>query len=119
MSLSRCPRCGELFARERYEVCAKCRNEENERLDLIKRYIDSHSDASVEEMSKISGLEPDEILHYVRKGRLLAEEFTALEITCEECGQKIVTGRFCKQCRERLAKAFLKILSRIKFDKNK
>jgi len=118
MSLSICPRCGELFIREKYEICNKCRTAENERLYLIKRFIDTHPDATIEELSKISGLEEDEILHYVRKGRLLSEDFSAIEITCEECGEKILSGRFCKKCRDRLAKAFEMSLIKMKMKKN-
>ncbi len=114
MALSRCPRCGDVFLREKFDICNKCRSSENEKIDLIKRYIDEHPDANLEELTKVSGMDQDEILHYVREGRLLSEDLTSLEITCEECGTRISTGRFCRKCRERLSNAFSASLAELK-----
>lgn len=101
--LTRCPRCGDVFARDKYEICPTCRARENEHIDILRRYAESQPDASLEDLERASGMPKEIILSYVREGRLLAVDAKVLKIRCEECGVEIPNGRFCSPCRKMLA----------------
>lgn len=103
MSLLRCPKCGEIFTKGKFPICPTCKQKETERLDVLKRFLVANPDASMDEIEKVSGFTHEEIIGYVREGHLSSQDFVQFSLACEECGAKILTGRFCKKCREALA----------------
>lgn len=104
--LTRCPRCGDVFSKERFEVCAKCRTEEVQRLDALTRYLDAHPDATLGDLERVSGMPKEVIQTYAREGKLVGMDAAVLKVECEECGTAIPSGRFCPACRKKLAAKF-------------
>lgn len=103
MTLTRCPKCGEVFAREKFNICNACRTKENEKIDLVRRYVNHNPDATVPELERVSGLPHEELITLVREGKLTGIDVLKLVLSCEECGAEILTGRFCKRCSEKLS----------------
>jgi ribosomal protein L32 len=114
MSLTRCPKCGEVFAREKFSICNSCRQKENEKIDLIRRYVNHNPDATVEELERISGIPHEAMMTLVREGKLTGIDVLQIVLTCEECGVEITSGRFCKRCSERLSSKFSATLGDLK-----
>lgn len=112
--LTRCPRCGDIFAKQRVEICPKCRQEETQRIDALSKYLDSHPDATIDDLERISGMPKEVILTYAREGRLVALDTAILKVHCEECGTEIHSGRFCSTCRRKLAAKFADGIHQIK-----
>lgn len=104
--LTRCPRCGDVFSKERFDLCPKCRTEEVQRLDALSRFIETNPDATLEELERVSGMSKAVILTYAREGRLTSLDAAAIKVQCEECGAPITSGRFCPSCRKKLASKF-------------
>lgn len=113
MSLARCPKCGDVFTKQRFSICPACKAKENEKIDLLKHYIDDHPKATIDDLELVSGLTNEEITQYIRENRLIVES-QELKIKCESCGEVIITGRLCRACRDKLAEGFSSSLSRMK-----
>jgi uncharacterized protein len=103
MALTKCPKCGEVFARDKFNICNDCRQKENEKIDLIRRYINHNPDATVDELERISGIPHESMLALVREGKLTGIDQLQIVLRCEECGVEINSGRFCKRCSEKLS----------------
>jgi len=113
LSLARCPRCGEIFSKGKFDICPSCRSSENEKIDLLKHYVDENPKATVEMLVTVSGLKEEEILDYIRENRLIIES-DVLKITCESCGETIITGTICRACRQKMANKFSAALDPLK-----
>lgn len=103
--IARCPRCGNVFSKDKFSICPACKAQENEKIDLLKHFVDENPHATLEQLQRISELTEEEILGYIRDNRLIVES-DALKVRCESCGTPIIQGRFCRECRDRLSKGF-------------
>lgn len=113
--LVNCPRCGAVFTKDRHDICKNCLEKENDQLNLLKKYLDENPGAQLKELVRVSGVPEETIVHYVRTNRLISVmETPALKIYCEECGAEIITGRFCRKCREKIASRFETAASSLK-----
>lgn len=99
--LAKCPSCGEIFSRDKFPVCKNCWEKENQVIERLKQLSQDMPTATIEELSKLSGIPRDTIVSHIRSGRLYLETPQA-KLRCEECGVEIDTGRFCKKCRDKL-----------------
>lgn len=119
MGLSRCPKCGELFTRDRFPLCPACKVRENEQLDALRRYTDHNPDATMEDLEKISGLTHDQIIAHIREGRLISMNARQIMLACEQCGAEIMTGHFCRPCKTALAERLAASAQDLKVKKQK
>lgn len=103
--IAKCPKCGSIFSKDKFSICPACKAVENEKIDLLKHFVDENPHATVEQLQGISGLTEEEIMGYIRDNRLIVESET-LKVRCETCGATIIQGRFCRECRDKLAKSF-------------
>jgi len=101
--IAKCPKCGNIFSKDRFAICPPCKATENEKIDLLKHYVDENPNATVDLLQGISGLTEEEIMGYIRDNRLIVES-AILTVHCETCGAAIIQGRFCRDCREKLSK---------------
>lgn len=108
MALAKCKRCKNLFNKiVDKDICPACMEKEEEEFQKVKDFLKRYPEKKLEEISEETGVDKKVILDFIREGRLqLAEiqgegEFALL--TCERCGKSIVTGRFCEDCRKKLA----------------
>lgn len=114
--ITKCIRCGEVFTKDKWDTCPRCRQVENEQLDFMKNYILTNPYATMEELERVSGVARAEIMDYVRQGRLIMDS-PALKITCEQCGTEITSGRFCRPCQQKLANQFAAVAESLKTKK--
>jgi ribosomal protein L32 len=117
--LSKCPKCGELFTKDRFPICPVCKTRENEQLDTLRRYTDHNPDATMEELEKISGLTKDQIIVHIREGRLISMNARQIMLNCEQCGAEIMTGHFCRTCKTELADRLAASVQGLKAKKQK
>lgn len=104
MNVSNCRTCGRLFnalADER--ICPVCRRALDDKFQMVKAYLEEHINASVEEVSRENDVSVKQIKQWVREERLTFAEGSLDGIECERCGKLIRTGRFCDDCKNRVA----------------
>ena len=97
MNLKNCSQCGCLFTYAGRNICNKCLEKEEEEYKIVRKYVRDHPGASVLEVSEQTEIEEENILQFIRDGRLKSQGFTGA-LACENCGKSISTGRFCTDC---------------------
>lgn len=103
MSIASCKRCGKLFQKVSSDLCPECVRKDEAAFEEIKHYLRDHDNASVEEVAKALDIEEEVIVRFLREGRLIAQK--KMSYPCLSCGKPITSGKYCPECREKMADA--------------
>jgi flagellar operon protein (TIGR03826 family) len=98
MDFVNCPRCGRLFQSMGSSICKECEKEEEMAFDELKHYLDENPNCSLAQLAEHTGISPKRIMRFIRQGRIEISSGTNIEVTCEVCGTRIRTGRYCDSC---------------------
>lgn len=105
MEVCNCRRCGRLF---NYvsgpRICPACHDEMEEKFQEVRKYIQQHGRASMEEVSEECGVDTGQIQQWIRQERLQFADDSPIRVSCEMCGKMIGCGRFCPQCKDTMAR---------------
>jgi hypothetical protein len=103
--LQECVRCGCMFfySGNGKRVCTKCKEEDEAQFNLVKEYIYNNLSATIMEVSKETGVRVVRIKSYLRDGRLVIPDGSAVFLNFEVCGTSIKFGRVCKECARNLS----------------
>ncbi|MGL5677589.1 MAG: flagellar protein [Cellulosilyticaceae bacterium] len=104
MEVKTCRRCNKMF---QYiggkPICPRCKKKEEELFQVVKAYLRENVGATMEEVSEATGATLGMIQGFLREGRLEVTPDSPIALTCEQCGAKIRTGRFCDKCKNHLS----------------
>jgi len=104
MEVRACKKCGRLF---NYlsgpPICAACRDDLEKKFAQVKEYIREHPGASMREITEENDVSNQQIQQWVREERLEFTEDSPIQMSCENCGKRIPTGRFCDDCKNKMA----------------
>lgn len=107
MDVRNCKGCGKLF---NYvsgpPLCATCMSALDAKFEEVKEYVYDHPGAGMQEVSDEFEIPISQIKQWIRDERLSFAEDSMIGLECEGCGITIKTGRFCKACKDKLAKGF-------------
>ena len=107
MEVKNCRDCGRLF---NYlggpRLCPACREALEEKFLQVKRYIEEHRTAQLQQISDDNDVSIQQIKQWVREERLTFTDDSVVGIECESCGVTIKTGRFCEACKKQMANTF-------------
>lgn len=81
-------------------LCPRCKQHEEELFRKVKEYLRENPGANMCEVSKETGVSAALIEKFLRQGRLQVAPDSPIALTCERCGKKIVTGRYCNECKK-------------------
>ena len=111
MDLATCKSCNKLFnVISNRRLCPDCVRRLEEKFQEVKEYLNEHPNASVNVVSEVCGVTVKQIKEWVRDERLSFTYGSADALVCDKCGQRILTGRFCVQCKQRLQSGFESIM---------
>lgn len=103
MGLANCKECGGLFVQVSRNICDACYKEKEEILLKVQRYIKDHPKADIAEVAEANEIDEGLIFQFIREKRLVISTASgSVTLTCEACGTKITSGRFCSICRSKL-----------------
>ncbi|MCI6713920.1 MAG: flagellar protein [Lachnospiraceae bacterium] len=104
MNVRNCRKCGRLF---NYvsgpPICMQCREALEAKFQEVKKYIQEHAHASIPEVSEACDVSTNQIQQWLRDERLELCEGSGIALFCEECGEPILTGRYCEKCKANMA----------------
>jgi flagellar operon protein (TIGR03826 family) len=104
MDVKACKKCGRLF---NYlsgpPICSACRDELEKKFAQVKEYIRENPRASMKEISEENDVPQQQLQQWVREERLEFTSDSPIQMTCESCGKRIQTGRFCESCKGKMA----------------
>lgn len=99
MDVRNCKKCGKIYKYDGFNMCLKCRQEEEEEFKKVREYIYDNPSATIPIISEDTGVNTKKILRYLREGRLaIKNNNNNLILACERCGVAINTGKFCEKC---------------------
>ncbi len=106
MEVKNCSKCGKLF---NYitgpSVCPACRDRQEEKFQQVKKYIQQHGRATINEVSEECDVDPQQIRVWIRQERLEFTSDSPISIPCESCGKMIGSGRFCPACKDKMMRS--------------
>jgi methionyl-tRNA synthetase len=76
----------------------------DEKFSEVKEYVYNHPGVGIQEVSEEMEVSIPQIKQWIREERLSFAEDSMIGLECESCGVTIKTGRFCKACKDKLAK---------------
>ncbi len=106
MELRNCPSCGKMFTYlpGNPPVCQSCVKAMDEKFDEVKKYVYDHPRCGIQELCEAMEVTPNQVHKWIREERLTFAESSDIALNCEQCGARILTGRFCKKCKDSMAK---------------
>jgi len=104
VAIANCRRCGKLFNRVGRDICRECIKDEDEKLETIRAYLRQHPLANIYEVANGTDVSYDEIVQFIRDGRLLLRNNPNMVYPCERCGTPTQSGRLCANCAKEMAR---------------
>lgn len=96
MPLSNCPRCKRVFNKlSGVTLCDACRQREEEDFELCYQFLRKTPNATIQEVSDGTDVEPSRIRDFYRTGRLISGD---AGYPCEKCGGPTHRGVYCDKC---------------------
>ena len=103
MDVRNCKSCGRMFNYIGTSICPECSKAVEEKFDDVKKYIYEHPKCSIHEVAEEMEISVAQIRKWLKEERLTFSEDSDITLNCEKCGKKILTGRFCKACKESMS----------------
>ncbi len=103
MDVKVCKNCKKIF---QYiagpEICPRCKQLEEDMFQKVKTYLRENPGESMHVVSEETEVSVALIEKFLRQGRLEVSPDSPITLTCEMCGRKITSGRFCSNCKGEL-----------------
>lgn len=103
MDVRNCKECGKLF---NYlsgpSLCPACMKKLDDKYSIVKEYIYENPGASIQQVSEENDVSVGQLKKWVREERLAFSDDSLVGLECENCGTMIRTGRFCKNCKDKM-----------------
>ena len=99
-----CEECGgKMFYQESgiYQ-CEDCQHIQLDDFGKIKEYLETHTGATIKEISEETGVEMKIIGMFLKDGRIQIPEGSKIFIKCQRCGCSLRSGRYCEECTREL-----------------
>ena len=107
MDVRNCKQCGKVFNFiGGVPLCPECVKKAEDKFDDVKQYIYDHPKCGMQEVSTEMEVSVAQIRKWLKEERLSFSEDSEIALNCEKCGKKILTGRFCKECKNTMTNEF-------------
>lgn len=106
MDIRNCRRCGRVYSYDGFNICPKCRRDDEADFQKVKKYIEENPSANIKEISDETEVDSKKIIEFLKEGRLEVRDENNLLLSCERCGKPIKTGRFCDKCTLEMQREF-------------
>ena len=107
MEVRNCKQCNKVF---NYiggvPICPECVKKSEDKFEDVKKYIYDHPRCGMQEVATEMEISIAQIRKWLREERLSFSEDSDIALSCEKCGKKILTGRYCKGCKDTMASQF-------------
>jgi Zn finger protein HypA/HybF involved in hydrogenase expression len=98
MAIINCVRCGRVFSPDKItNTCPDCVQKENADLKKVTEYLRDYPLANVMEVANKTGIDPMQILRFVKSGSLRITEAPEA-YKCRMCGKEVKKGTLCQDC---------------------
>ena len=123
MDVRNCKNCNKLFNYIGTPICPECTKMMEDKFDDVKQYIYDHPKCGMQEVAEEMEVSVAQIRKWLKEERLSFSEDSEIALNCEKCGKRILTGRFCKICKEetinQLGKMYRNDEPQVKYERKK
>lgn len=106
MNVKICTQCYKFFSRiGEGNLCTSCQKEDYILLQNTKNYLDTHPQATLEELSQENNVSISKLKGYLRDNRLQLPLDSPIKLYCKQCNTPILSGQLCPSCRNTLKHA--------------
>lgn len=103
MDVRVCKHCKRMFQHiSGPSICPRCKQVEEEQFQTVKEYLRKNPGAMMHIVSSDTKVPISLIESFLKQGRLEVSADSPIALSCESCGTKIPTGKYCKKCQEEL-----------------
>ncbi|MDD6207375.1 MAG: flagellar protein [Clostridiales bacterium] len=116
MEVRNCKGCGKLFnyMPGQPPLCQACLKQLDLKFEQVKQYVYDHPNANIQQVAEENEVTVNQIKKWVREERLAFSENSGIGLSCESCGAMILTGRYCKKCKEKMGNSLSKLYEKQK-----
>ncbi len=106
-NIKNCARCGRMFNYIAGDVlCDNCKKEIEEKFQEVKKYIEENPGAGLKQIAEDCNCPTKQLKKWILEERLMFSDKSPIQITCENCGTRILTGRLCAKCKASVTNEF-------------
>ena len=103
MEVKVCRNCKKMFQYTTGPVlCPKCKQLEEEMFLKVKDYLRENPGSNMSDVSQATNVSATLIEKFLKQGRLQVSQDSPIKLTCDKCGKKITTGKFCDSCKKEI-----------------
>ena len=104
--LKNCRRCKRIFPYiAGVQICEVCKKEEEKLFERVWEFLRDNPGVSMAVVSEELGVPYDQLMKYIREGRLqIKAPDGSLIMFCEKCGEIIKAGKICEKCEKGLTR---------------
>ncbi|MEE3393063.1 MAG: flagellar protein [Lachnospiraceae bacterium] len=119
MDIRYCKMCGKMYNYDPEKgstaICPECQKKVEDKFETVRDYIRDHPENTIKKISTELDVPVQIIKKWIREERLvLVSPDSGINLRCEKCGKPILTGRFCENCKKKMASNFENVLGRSK-----
>ena len=98
MDIRQCARCSKLYHNRGNPQCPECVHEMDEIFQKVRNFLDVNPKVSIDDICEECGAEEEDILRWLREGRLILSQGGSMLLNCQLCRAPIKSGRYCETC---------------------
>ena len=105
MQVKNCRKCGRLFNYVAGPgICPNCLQAIEDKFQEVKKYIQQHGKADMKQICEDCEVDTAQLQQWIRQERLQFSDDSPIKVSCEMCGKMISGGRFCHECKDKMAR---------------
>lgn len=113
MDVRNCRKCGKIYNYvSGIPICPACQEKMEKKFQEVKDFIRENHGAAIEEICEACEVEKNQIHQWIREERLVFSDDSPVGISCEKCGARIKTGRFCEKCKKDMTENLKSVIVR-------
>lgn len=98
MDIRQCRRCRKLFDYRGNPNCPACVQQMDQMFVMVRNFLYDNPHADMEAICEASGAEENDVLAWLREGRLIVDSDMTPLLTCVNCRKPIQSGQYCDAC---------------------
>ncbi len=106
MEFRNCKRCGKVYQSANPDFCPDCVDAGEKDFRKVRDFIKDNPKVSLEVVAEATGVDEDQILEFLRDGRLEPANLPGPVLECKRCGKPIYQGEYCVLCLNEISQNF-------------
>jgi predicted amidophosphoribosyltransferase len=104
LMVANCPRCHKVYQKNNRDMCMDCTQEMLGALSKCIDFLRKNHRSTCEEVSQATSVASEQILAWIKEGKLLISDYPNLNYPCSTCGKAIRQHKMCTDCSLKLSR---------------